>query len=64
VLHFQLTEALKQGQVMALKPAGGRDVAGWQIHCAERCEELKRALFASAPMPSIPPPATTPAPTP
>jgi hypothetical protein len=59
VLQFQLTEALKQGQIMALKPAGGRDTAGWQIHCSERCEELKRALFASARMPSIAPPATT-----
>ncbi len=57
VLHFQLTEALKQGQVMALKPAGGRDVAGWQIHCSERCDELKRALFttpASSSTPSNP----------
>lgn len=58
VLQFQLTEALKQGQIMALKPAGGRDTAGWQIHCSARCDELKRALFASSPVPMTAAPAT------
>ena len=45
-LNFQLTEALKDGQVMPLKPAGGRSAGSWQIHFSGRCEELRQALAA------------------
>jgi hypothetical protein len=44
LLNYQLTEALKEGQVMELKPAGGRDSASWQIRFTGRCEEIRKAL--------------------
>lgn len=46
-LNYELTEALKAGQVMPLKPAGGLGDAEWQIRCAERSAELRRALSPS-----------------
>ncbi|HEU4754925.1 MAG TPA: hypothetical protein VFU47_17590 [Armatimonadota bacterium] len=45
-VNYQLTEALKGDQVMALKPAGGRSAGSWQIQCSTRAEELRRALAA------------------
>jgi hypothetical protein len=45
-VSYQLTEALKTGQIMALKPAGGRTTGGWQIHLSGRCEDLRKALAA------------------
>jgi len=44
VLNYQLTEALKSGQVMPLQPAGGRNSATWQIQFTGRCNELRLAL--------------------
>jgi hypothetical protein len=41
---YQLTEALKADQLMALKPAGGRSSGDWQIHLSGRMEELRKAL--------------------
>ena len=46
LLNYQLTEALKSGQVMPLQPAGGRNSATWQIHLSGRCSELRLALAA------------------
>jgi hypothetical protein len=46
VLNYQLTEALKTGQVMPLQPAGGRNSATWQIQFSGRCNELRLALAA------------------
>jgi hypothetical protein len=43
-VNYQLTEALKSGQVMGLKPAGGRSSGSWQIQLAGRCDELRKAL--------------------
>jgi hypothetical protein len=43
-LNYQLTEALKEGQIMPLKPAGGKPATTWQIHLTGRCEELRAAL--------------------
>ena len=42
--NYQLTEALKEGQVMELKAAGGRSRPEWQIQFTGRCEELRKAL--------------------
>jgi len=44
LLNYQLTEALKTGQVLGLKPAGGRTEGSWQIQFNGRCEELRKAL--------------------
>jgi hypothetical protein len=44
VLNYQLTEALKTGQVLPLQPAGGRSTATWQIQFTGRCNELRLAL--------------------
>lgn len=44
VLNYQLTEALKSGQVMPLQPAGGRNSATWQIQFTGRCNEIRLAL--------------------
>lgn len=43
-LSYQLTEALRQDGVMALKPAGGRSVDSWQIELSAHLEELKKEL--------------------
>jgi hypothetical protein len=43
-LNYQLTEALKEGQIMPLKPAGGKPAMAWQIQLTERCDELRAAL--------------------
>lgn len=48
VLNYQLTEALKTGQVMPLQPAGGRNTASWQIQFSGRCNELRLALAPTA----------------
>jgi hypothetical protein len=44
LLNYELTEALKQGQVMGLKPAGGRAAGSWQVQFTGRCDELRKAL--------------------
>lgn len=46
---FQLTEALKQEGLMALKPAGGRTAGAWQIEVSERVDELRKSLSPSVP---------------
>jgi hypothetical protein len=43
-LDYQLTEALKDGQLLGLKAAGGRTASDWQIRLSGRCEELRQAL--------------------
>lgn len=43
-LDCQLSETLKEGQWMALKPAGGRTAGSWQIQLSGRCAELREAL--------------------
>lgn len=43
-LSYQLTEALRQDGVMALKPAGGRSVDAWQIELSSHMEDLKKQL--------------------
>jgi hypothetical protein len=43
-LSYQLTEALRQDVVMALKPAGGRSAGSWQIELSGRLDELKKAM--------------------
>jgi hypothetical protein len=43
-LAFRLTEALKQGQVMPLKAAGGRGPGDWQIYLNTRATELSAYL--------------------
>lgn len=48
LLNYQLTEALKTGQVMPLQPAGGRSTATWQIQFTGRCNELRLALAPTA----------------
>lgn len=48
VLNYQLTEALKTGQVLPLQPAGGRNTATWQIQFTGRCQELRLALAPPA----------------
>ena len=45
-VNYQLTEALKDGQVLGLKPAGGKAAGTWQIQFSQRCDELKKALAA------------------
>lgn len=44
VMNYQLTEALKSGQMWGLKPAGGRGISAWQIQFSGRCNELREAL--------------------
>lgn len=41
VLNYELTEALKAGQPMPFKPAGGRTTGSWQIQFSSRQDELK-----------------------
>lgn len=48
-LAYQLTEALRQDGVLALKPAGGRSAGAWTLELAGQVTELKKAL---APEPS------------
>jgi hypothetical protein len=48
VLNYQLTEALKTGQLLPLQPAGGRSTASWQIQFSGRCNELRLALAPTA----------------
>lgn len=43
-MNYQLTEALKSGQLLGLKPAGGRGVSAWQLQFSDRCAELRAAL--------------------
>lgn len=43
-LNHQLTEAHKSGQLMGLKPAGGRSTVTWQLQFSGRCAELRSAL--------------------
>jgi len=43
-LNYQLTEAHKTGQLLGLKPAGGRSTATWQLSFSQRCSELRTAL--------------------
>lgn len=47
VLNYELTEALKAGQVMPFQPAGGRSAGSWQIQFSGRQDELKRALVGT-----------------
>jgi hypothetical protein len=43
-LAYQLTEALREDGLMALKPAGGRTAGAWEIELSSQLDELKRAL--------------------
>ncbi|MCC2667640.1 MAG: hypothetical protein K0Q72_111 [Armatimonadetes bacterium] len=43
-LNYQLTEALKTGQVMGLKPSGGIGTMEWQLRFSDRCNQLRAAL--------------------
>jgi hypothetical protein len=43
-LTYQLTEALRDDGLMALKPAGGRTAGAWEIELSSQLDELKRAL--------------------
>lgn len=43
-LSYQLTEALRDDGLMALKPAGGRTAGAWEIELSSQLDELKRAL--------------------
>lgn len=53
----QLTEALRQDGVMALKPAGGKSAEVWQIELSRRLTELRPVLEqAPPPAPSAPAP--------
>jgi hypothetical protein len=47
-LTHQLTEALRQDGVLALKPAGGKSAEGWQVELAQRLAELRPAIHEAA----------------
>lgn len=43
-LSYQLTEALRDDGLMALKPGGGRTAGAWNIELSSQLDDLKRAL--------------------
>ncbi|MFN3648379.1 MAG: hypothetical protein ACK47B_02260 [Armatimonadota bacterium] len=46
---YQLTETFRDGQLMELKPAGGRTASEWRLRLGTRSDELKRSLTAAPP---------------
>lgn len=46
---YSLTEALKGGRLLDLKPAGGRSQAEWRLHLGQRADDLRQKLTAPAP---------------